>query len=233
MSEPQTPAATGTPAAQTTPAAVAAPATTAPVGAPPATTDDQNPPWLKGRLEQAKAAALAEIGITDPAKAKEAIAAAAKAEEDAKSQGQKLGETSKALEAANAEKARLANVVKDHAALSLSRLSDADRDRVRKLAPDTDPAEQLRIIDVMFPSSTAPAAVTTTPATPATTPATPAKTTPAPAASTAPAPTAPPGGTVSTPDHKAVHAQLAKTNPFAAANYALEHLSEVFPEPTQ
>jgi hypothetical protein len=37
---------------------------------------------------------------------------------------------------------------------------------------------------------------------------------------------------VSPPNHKEIHTQLAKTNPFAAANYALEHLAEVFPEQT-
>lgn len=228
MSEPQTPAATAAPAVPSPPAATPAAPIAAPVAAAPAVTDE-NPPWLKGRLEQAKTAALAELGITDPAKAKEVIAAAAKAEEDAKTAAQKLGETSKTLETEKARAARLDGVVKDHATRAMSALTDAQREQVRKAAPDADPAEQLRLIDVFFPAGTAAAAApVATPA--AATPPAPAK--PAPA-STAPAPTAPPGGTVSTPDHKAVHAQLEKANPFAAANYAMEHLAEVFPEPAR
>ncbi|HTJ17818.1 MAG TPA: hypothetical protein VL494_13655 [Steroidobacteraceae bacterium] len=203
----------------------------APVVAVPAASDDQNPPWLKGRLERAQKEALEALGITDPAKAKAALDAAKKAEDEAKSAAQRLGETSTALEAERARAAAYESVIKERAASEIGGLTADQQAAVRKIAPDTDPAAQLRAITALAPTwkAAAPAA----PAAPAaTTPAaaTPAAVAPsAPPANTAPPPTAPPSAAGSPPDHKAEYARLKQSNPVAASAYMLEHADKIYP----
>jgi hypothetical protein len=88
---------------------------------------------------------------------------------------------------------------------------------VKALAKD-DPAEQLRTITALQPTwATQVAAPAAKP------PATPAS-------GTAPSHTAPDATVISQSDHKAVHAALLKSNPFAAAQYATEHVRDVYPD---
>lgn len=195
----------------------------------PAVTPPADPTWLPDRLaraeEQARLKVLEELGVKDPAKAKKLLEDAAKAEEDAKSQGQKLGETTKTLEQERAERERLAGVVKDHAGRQIATLTEAQQSAVRAIAPDTDPAAQLRAIDALKPTWSLPAPAATAPG------ATGAPPPPAPpAAGTAPPPTAPPqGGAVSPPDRKAEFARLKATNPQAAAAYLNRYGNEIYP----
>lgn len=204
-----------TPAAP--PAAVVLPPAPAPI-------EDHNPPWLKGRLDQAKASALAELGITDPAKAKEALAAAAKAEEEAKSQGQKLGETAKLLEAERARSAEASAIVAQQVGEQMAALTPEQQAAIRALAPDTDPIAQLKQLRLAAAFRTAPAPVTTTTTTPpAVAPGAP------PPATTAPPAAAPPAAPGSPPDHKAEYQRLKATNPVKAAAYMNEHGNKIYP----
>ncbi|HEY3495273.1 MAG TPA: hypothetical protein VGK73_11330 [Polyangiaceae bacterium] len=206
------------------PAAPAQPATPPPAAAtPPASTGD--PDWLPGRLdrakEEARRAVLAEIGVDDPAKAKEVLAAHAKAEEERKSAAQKLGETSEQAKIYKSEAERYKAVTTEFAARQMLGLTAEQQAAVKKIAGD-DPARQLETITALTPTWAAAA-----PPAPATPPA-PKPTTPA--AGTAPPPTAAPDATNpgSPPDHKAVHAELLKSNPFLAAEYAQQYPREVY-----
>ncbi len=203
------------------PAPVATATPAAPPAAPP-TAPEASPPWLPARLDQAKAVAreelIKELGIADTVKAKEILSAAAKAEEDAKTAAQKLGETSKTLESEKAKRERYERVVASHTERAMSGLTDAQKAAVRAIAPDTDPAAQLHAIDALTPTwNAAPAPV-----------AAPAPEAPKPPANTAPPPNAPPSATASPPNHAAIVAELEKTNPFLAAQYALSHWREVY-----
>lgn len=211
---------------ENTPAGAPAPAApaVAPVAAPtppqaPEIDPAKPPPWLAGRLEEARRvereALLKDLGVTDSAKAKAAIAAAQKADEDAKSVGEKLGETAKALESEKKRSERYEVIVKDHAAKELAKLSPEHQAAVKAIAGD-EPGAQLSAIGVLAPTwgKSAPAATPVAPAPPA--------------SGTAPPPVAPASGSVSPPDHAAVHAELTKANPFAAARYALEHQHELY-----
>jgi hypothetical protein len=197
-----------------------------------AVADDQNPPWLKGRLERAQKEALEALGITDPAKAKAALDAAKKAEDDAKSAAQKLGETTTALEAEKARAMSYEAVIKERAASELGTLTADQQAAVRKIAPDTNPAAQLSAITALAPTwkaiaAAAPVATAATPATAVAPAATPAAATPP--ASTAPALGSPPPATGSPPDHKAEYSRLKTTNPIAAHAYMNEHADKIYP----
>jgi hypothetical protein len=192
------------------------------VGTPPAVAppEDQNPGWLAARLDQAKRTALAELGITDPEKAKKLLADAAKAEDEAKTQGQKLGETSKALEALQAENARQTEILKSHTATQMAALTPERQAAVRALAPDTDPAGQLRTIGVLAATWAATPPVAPPPVAPPVTPP----------GGTAPPPNAPPpNGTVSPPDRKAEYEALKAKNPHAAAVFLNTHADAIYP----
>lgn len=217
----------GEPAGGGTPAAPAQPATPLPAAATPSAAtppaDDQNPPWLAARLERERRTALAELGIKDPAKAKEVLTAAEKAAQEAKSQGEKLGEANARLKELEEEREQHLETFKSIAESRLKGLTDKQREFVLKTAGD-DPQNQIFVMDnaAEMWGAQAPASAQVTPA------ATPAPATPA--SGTAPPPTAPASTTISQPNHKEVHSGLLKTNPFAAANYALEHMADVFPE---
>lgn len=197
------------------------------------------PEWLPGRLEQARRqereSILAELGVADPAKAKAFVQAGIKAEEDAKTAGQKLGETSTALQAANAELARHREVTKNHAERQLSGLTAEQQAAVKRLAGD-DPARQLDAIDALKPTwGSATPAAPPAPAAPAAAPPAdpPAAATPAkPPATTAPPVSAapPPGPQTSQPDHKAVYRDLQKSNPVHAAAYLNVHRNAIYPQ---
>lgn len=216
----------GDPPPGNTPSPALAPA---PPPAPP--PGDLNPPWLPERLsraeEQGRQKFLAELGVTDTEKAKAAIAAAAKAEEDAKSTGQKLGEVSKEREAFKSEADRLRAVTTEWAARQMMALTADQQKAVKDIAGD-DAAAQLKAITALTPTW----AQQTPPAPPAGAP--PAPKPPAqpapPASGTAPPPHAPVGADLSQVNHREVHTSLQKTNPFEAADYALAHVREVYPE---
>lgn len=159
---------------------------------------------------------LASLGVDDLEKAKAAIAAANKAENDQKSAETRLAETTTQLSTIKTEAEHLKAVATEWAARQMMGLSPEQQAAVKSIAGD-DPAAQLKTITALAPTWAAKGA-----------PVAPAATTPA--GGTAPAPTAPTSVTTSPTDHKAVHAALQASNPFAAANYAMQHLTEVFPE---
>jgi hypothetical protein len=219
---PVVPAATAAPAATVPVVVPAAAAVAAPVAAVP---DAADPNWLRPRLarevETARRALLAELGVTDPAAAKAAIADANAAAEAKKSAEQRALEASQRLTAEQGETARLRAITQEHAARMIGVLTPAQQAAVRELSPDTDPAGQLRAIGVLGPTWAAAAAASVAPAAATTT-------VPAPA-TTAPAATAPAGGvSTSEPDHKAVYRTTRTTNPFAAAAYGLENADKVY-----
>ncbi len=214
----------GEPAGGGTPAAPPVPPPPPAAVIPPVTSGtpqpgDETQPWFKERIDRAKRDALTELGITDPAKAKKLLEDAAKAEEEAKTTGQKLGETSATLAQERAERERLAAVVKDHAGRQMVALATEQQAAIRAIAPDSDPAAQLRAIDALRPTW----ATAAPPVAPPVTPPAP------PAAGTAPPPNAPPqNGSVSPPDHKAIYEGLKKTNPHAASAYVNKHHAAIY-----
>jgi hypothetical protein len=197
------------------PAPPPAPPAAAPPAAAPAKSDDPaSPPWLPERLaraeEQARAKVLSELGVDDPKKAKDAIAAAKKAEDDAKSTAEKLGEATKDAKRAQGEAERLRAITTEYAARMMVGLTDAQRDAVKKIAGE-DPGAQLQAITALAPTWAA--------AIPAPAAAPPVA---APPASTAPPPNAPPPAAPGAPpDHRQVYTALEAKNPFAAAAYGL------------
>jgi hypothetical protein len=192
---------------------------------PPA-TPDLNPAWLPERLsraeEQARAKLLQDLGVTDPEKAKAAIALAAKAEEEAKSTGQKLGETAKERDALKTEAAHLRAVTAEWAARQMLGLTAEQQGAVKAIAGD-DAAAQLKAITALTPTWGKPAPL------PGSVPVVTAP--PTPASGTAPPPTAPGSTTISQQSPREVYAALAKNNPFAAAEFAMANLREVYPDP--
>jgi hypothetical protein len=224
MSAPQVPGAptgaTGE-APPVTPPAAAPPPIPAGLGTVPQPADE-NAPWFKERLERAKQsereALLAELGVKDAKKAKADLEAAEKAREEAKTVADKLTDAASKLTRTETEAERLRGITKEWAARQMMGLTPEQQAAVKVIAGD-DAAEQLKAITALTPTwAKATGAAATPPL-------------PTPATGTAPPPNAP-AGTQSTsqPNHKEVHAALLKTNPFAAADYALAHLGDVFPE---
>lgn len=197
----------------TPPAAVTPPA---PAVAPP--VDDQNPPWLAERLARAEAQALKRLGFKDEADAKAAAAAREAAAEAAKTTEQKRVEAEKRAKELEEEATSLRGTVALIAKSRLESLTELQRKAVTDISDD--PSIQLEVIERMAPTW----AAATPPAAP------PAKAPATPPGGTAPPPNAPPGTVVSESNPKEVHAALLKTNPFAAAEFGLAHLREVFPE---
>jgi len=198
-----------------------------PTPAPTVVTVDALPPEaLSARLEQAKrserAALLAELGVTDPAEAKAAIAAKKAAEEAAKSDAEKLV----ALNATVAAQTKALTVAVNQAAAQIKPEHKAILDGIA----GTDQAKWLELYGQLAPTwgaqVTAPAATPTTvsPA-PTVQVAVPTVAPPVAPASTSPTGGAPPPNSqVQSPvNHAAVYAQLAETNPFAASRYESKH----------
>lgn len=201
------------PAATSTSAQPAAPP--APVAAPSAPASNEDPHWLKPRLEQAKASVLRELGVDDVEAAKKALADA-KAKADAeKTAAEKAAEYKAKLDTEAAEKARLAATVAEHAARMLMGLTAEQQKAVKDIAGD-DAAAQLRAIGALQPTWAAQRATQAAEAAAAA----PAAVAPA---TTSPAPSAPNGAVTSPPDHRAIYVELRRSNPFAAAAYAEQH----------
>jgi hypothetical protein len=220
-----TPVAEGvvTPPASNTPATPPAAQATPPAAVPQPT--DESQPWFKERLaraeEQAREKLLADLGVKDTAKAKAAIDAAKKAEEDAKSVTDKLTEETSKRTRVETELEHERAINKEWATRQMMALTAEQQAAVKAIAGENH-AKQLQAIGALAPTwatqTTAPTAT---------------KPLPTPASGTAPPPNAPAGTIVSEANPKEVHAALSKQNPFAAADYGLAHLREVFPEPQQ
>ncbi len=185
------------------------PANQKPDPAPESKSNSKEPDWLPARLEQARRAVLKDLGVDDVGAAKAAIAAAKAADDAKKTEAQKAAEyetLNKTLKASlDATNQALGNFAK----AQMAGLNDSQRAAVQAVAGD-DPAKQLSTIEALKPtwaSAAAPAA----PAAPS-------------VPDTAPTRTMPKsGGEHSPPDHKAVWAELQKTNPVLAARYAFEN----------
>lgn len=172
--------------------------------------DEKAPAWLPERIEQAKRSAMAEtlkaLGVTDVESAKAAIAKARELEEASKSEIEKLAGKLAALEPQAKRAADLEERIGRLADAELAKLSDAQRDAVKRLAGD-DRARMLDALDALRPTWTAPAAPTNAPA-------------PLPtAASTAQAPAPPPAAKTHGVDHRATYEALKASNPVMAAAY--------------
>ena len=220
---------TTAPPAQAAPAQTATPAAAPPVAASAA--QDQEPAWLKPRLDQhaksIETRVLKELGVTDIAAAKAAIADANARAEATKTVEQKNTELTAKL--AGADRATAA--ITAHAGRMLGALSDKDQKLVRSLAGD-DAIAQLEVIGKLADAAVVTLTeTTTTSATPGATVATAApaqQAKPAPA-TTAPAAAAPPSASSQQVDHKSVYAELEKTNPVRAASYLRQHMQHIYP----
>lgn len=218
--------------------AVVAPASVTPAAPAAGVAADGtvDPSWLNPRLERERATErgklLKELGVTDPAAAKQILADAAAAAEAKKTAEQRANEAGTRATALEAENVRLREATTTYANAQMAALTVEQQTAVRAIAPDTDPAGQLRTIAALAPTWGKPAAPTATasgtlPAAPATTLA-PTTATP-PASGTAP-PAGPAPGSVSPVDHKAVYADLKSKNPHAASLYLNQHHAAIYPQ---
>jgi hypothetical protein len=177
---------------------------------PPA---EEKPSWLDARLERERRSVLKELGIESLDEAKKTLTEAAAKKEAEKSDAQKRGELEKDLASERKRMSEVVEALNAHATAQLKTLSDAQRAAVTLVAGD-DPAKQLKTIEALRPTwAGAPAAPAASGAAEA-------------VRNTATAPAGPKddgGANVSPPDHKAIHAELMKTNPIFASRYALEH----------
>jgi hypothetical protein len=224
MPEPIAPAAGAIAPAATDTSALNPPPVAPPEGAAGLTQD-----VLNARIAQAKrsseaetrAALLKELGVDSLDTAKARVAAAKKLEDDAKSELDKRDERIKQLEASAAEVGPLKQAITERAVSELEGLAtDAQREMVKALAGD-DPAKQLTTIASLRKGGAfAPPAPPVDPKTGK--PALP------PPASTSAAGVAPPPASPGAPNHKATLESLEKSNPMAAAHFALRHQGEIY-----
>lgn len=192
----------------------AAPAAPPPPAAAAAAASDGEPNWLPARLERERKAVLKALGVENVDDAKAALAELAAKRDADKSAAQKAAELDAALKATKAENEALSTALAAHVKGALEPLTDAQRAAVLALAPD-DPAAQLRALEALRPTWASPASAP---------PAVAAPPTATPPADTSAGRSAPnDGAATSPPDHKAIHAELEKTNPVAAARYAVAH----------
>ena len=206
--------------------------------APPATqatTDQQDPSWLAGRLERAKEAAMKDIarmlGVENLEKAKATLEAARKAEDERKTELQRLTERTVALEAAAKRAEQLEGVLSQRAEVELVGLTDAQRSAVLALAGE-DKAAQLRAITALRPTWQAASAASTAATTPSQADsASTAAAAPRVAPASTSAATTQPASTSAQPtvDHKAEYSRLRATNPVFAAHYLQAYRSEIYP----
>jgi hypothetical protein len=182
---------------------------------------------LNARIAQAKrsseaetrAALLKELGVDSLDTAKARVAAAKKLEDEAKSELDKRDERIKQLEATAAEVVPLKQAIAERATSELEGLAnDAQREMVKALAGD-DPAKQLTTIASLRKGG----AFAPPPVDPKT-----GKPPISPPASTSAAGVAPPPANPGAPNHKATLESLEKTNPMAAAHFALRHQGEIY-----
>lgn len=198
--------------------------------APAAAAASEEPTWLAGRLERAKQAAMNDIarmlGVDNLDKAKAQLEAARKAEDERKTELQRLTDRTVALEAAARRAEQLEGVLSQRADVELGTLTDAQRSAVLALAGE-DKAAQLKAITALRPTWQAQAA-TAAPAAPA-----PAAAPPAPRAAPAStsAATTQPASTSAQPmvDHRAEYDRLRSVNPVFAAHYLATYRQDIYP----
>ncbi|HEY3494734.1 MAG TPA: hypothetical protein VGK73_08620 [Polyangiaceae bacterium] len=167
-----------------------APAVTPPApGTPPAASNTEEPPWLPGRLDQAKkserAAVLKGLGFASEAELKAALDAGKAAQAANQTQAERDAARIKELEPLATKATVLETTVKGYADKELAGLTEAQRVAVAAIAGD-DPARILTTIEQLRPTwaASAPAAPATPPVpapastTPAGTPAPPKPATP-------------------------------------------------------
>lgn len=168
------------------------------------------PSWLDARLERERKSMLKELGIDSVDAGKKAVDAAKAAEESKRTDAERAAAASKSLESATKENQRLLDAVSSYAKAQLAGLTDNQKAAVAAIAGE-DGAAQLKAIEALRPTwATSTSAVPIVPA----------------AKETLPAPNAPKvsgsssGGEI---DHKAIYAELEKSNPVIAARYAITH----------
>lgn len=189
---------------------------------PPATESEPAAPpaWLKPRLDREREAAqkalLRDLGVDDPKAAKDALAAYKAAQDAAKTEAQRLADEVSALRPKAERLSALESVIAARAEFELGSLTEAQRAAVLSLAGD-DAAARLRTIDALRPTWAAQQAAAAAAPKPLA----------APASTTASAVAPRPGEPTQT-DHKAVYAELKKSNPIAAASYALAHARDIY-----
>lgn len=181
---------------------------------------------LNHRIAQAKrsseadtrAAILKELGVDTIDTAKSRVAAAKKLEDDAKSELDKRDERIKQLEVTAGEVVSLKQAITERASDEMAALvTDAHREMVKGLAGD-DAAKQLATISTLRKGGAFAPPVdpkTGKPAVP-------------PPANTSAAGAAPPPANPNAPNHQATLESLEKSNPMAAAHYALRHQGEIY-----
>lgn len=188
--------------------APALPATLAAPAAPAATDTDKDPQWLGARLERERQKMLKDLGVESVDDAKKAIADLNAKRDAEKTAAQKATEAESALKVEKAKSDEMAKTLGAYAKSKLASLTDAQRNAVLAIAGE-DASKQLTAIETLSPTWASPSAPPAAPVKPA---------------DTAPAPSAPKDGTLLSPtDHKAIHAEMVKTNPVIAARYALAH----------
>ena len=177
---------------------------------------------LKSRLEAAKATGrnelLRELGVTDPAQLKTALASIAAAEEARKTETEKFAELSTKEKQAQARLAVLDQAVASVWEAESVKLTPEQSKAVTDIAGD-DVAMRVRTLNVLRATWATPPALAAQ--TPSATPQT--------LASTAPSAGAPAPTTTSQTNHKAHYEELQKTNPIQAARYLQSHEREIFP----
>ncbi len=180
---------------------------------PKAKADDAEPHWLNARLERERAATLKRAGF-DTLEDAQASATELKAKREAdKTAADRAAEAlSRATKAESKQKA-LTEAVSAFAATQLAALTDEQKAAVALIAGD-DAAKQLNAITALQPTWVKPKAEALK------------------AVDTAPGANAPLPATTSETNHKAQYESLRKTNPFAAASYALVHSGEVYGDGT-
>lgn len=193
--------------------------------APAATAASEEPTWLAGRLERAKQAAMNDIarmlGVDNLDKAKAQLEAARKAEDERKTELQRLTDRTVALEAAAKRAEQLEGVLSQRADVELGTLTDAQRSAVLALSGE-DKAAQLKAITALRPTWQAQAAAAAPAAAPPAPRAAPASTS---AATTQPA------STSAQPmvDHRAEYDRLRSVNPVFAAHYLATYRQDIYP----
>jgi hypothetical protein len=189
----------------------------APVQAPVAATTatEAEPPWLKGRLEQARTSAqkdfLKSIGVDKPEDVTAALAKLKTLEYEKLSEAEKTTRRLAELEPRANRAGELEATVKAYADRELSGLSDLQRAAVASLAGE-DPAKVLRAIESLKPTWAAAPVATAAPV---------------PASTSAASPQPAAAGSTSQIDHKAEFARLRKENPFEAPRYFAEHSKHI------
>lgn len=213
-------------APQPAPAPAPVPAAPPAAAATTPTSAERDPEWLNQRLAKAKTSGrndvLKELGVSSLDDVKAAINARQAQIDAEKTSAQKASELEGSLASVKAQNAALLASVTAFATAQMGALTEAQKAAVVAIAGD-DPSRQVTTIEALRPTWAAQAAPTVTPATAPAAPTTAPAPSPAPT-DTAPAPSAPsPTNAVSQPNHKAVYAELRKTNPVVAANYAFVH----------